>query len=76
MGVCFAEPYKPGQCGRNENTNGLLRQFFPKGTGFRHIGWQTIAEATDLTNNRPRKRLNDQTPSEVLTSHLGLAIGT
>ncbi len=76
MGVDFAEPYKSWQRGSNENTNGLLRQFFPKGTDFRHIGWQTIAEATDLINNRPRKRLNYQTPNEVLASRVGLAIGT
>jgi IS30 family transposase len=76
MGVYFAEPYKSWQRGSNENTNGLLRQFFPKGTDFRQIGWQTIAEATDLINNRPRKRLNYQTPNEVLASHLGVAIET
>jgi transposase, IS30 family len=74
LGIYFAEPYKSWQRGSNENTNGLLRQFFPKGTDFRHIGWQTIAEATDLINNRPRKRLNYQTPNEVLASHLGVAI--
>lgn len=74
MGVYFAEPYKSWQRGSNENTNGLLRQFFPKGTDFRHIGWQRIAEATDLINDRPRKRLSYQTPAEVLASRLGVAI--
>ncbi len=72
--VYFAEPYKSWQRGSNENTNGLLRQFFPKGSDFRHIGWQRIAEATDLINNRPRKRLNYQTPNEVLATHLSVAI--
>jgi len=76
IAVYFAEPYKSWQRGSNENTNGLLRQFFPKGTDFRHIGWQTIAAATDLINNRPRKRLHYQTPNEFLKSRLGVAIET
>jgi IS30 family transposase len=76
ISVYFAEPYKPWQRGSNENTNGLLRQFFPKGTDFRPIGWQTIAEATNLINNRPRKRLNYRTPNEILASRFAVAIET
>lgn len=76
MGVYFAEPYKSWQRGSNENTNGLLRQYFPKGTDFRTVGWQRIAEATDSLNNRPRKRLGYRTPNEVLASHLGVAFET
>lgn len=76
MAVYFAEPYKSWQRGSNENTNGLLRQYFPKGIDFREIGWQTIEEVTESINNRPRKRLSYQTPNEVLTAYLGVAIET
>lgn len=76
MGVYFADPYKSWQRGSNENTNGLLRQYFPKGTDFGSVGWQTIAEATESLNNRPRKRLGYRTPNEVLASHLGIAFET
>jgi IS30 family transposase len=76
IGIYFAEPYKSWQRGSNENTNGLLRQYFPKWTDFRTIGWQRISEATDSLNNRPRKRLGYRTPNEVLASHLGVAFET
>ena len=64
--VYFAEPHKPWQRGTNENTNGLLRQFFPKGTSFADISDDDLQRVVDLINNRPRKRLNFLTPSEVL----------
>ncbi len=66
MKVYFCDPYSPWQRGTNENTNGLLRQFFPKGTSFAHITDELLAEVVDLINNRPRKRLGFLTPSEVL----------
>jgi IS30 family transposase len=50
----------------NENTNGLLRQYFPKKTDFRDISHHPLAHATDRLNNRPRKRLNYLTPLETL----------
>lgn len=67
--VCyFADPYSSYQRGMNENTNGLLRQFFPKGTDFNQISEEEIDKAAALLNNRPRKCLNYRTPHEVLWS--------
>ncbi|MDD3847450.1 MAG: IS30 family transposase [Syntrophorhabdaceae bacterium] len=63
--VYFADPYSAWQRGTNENTNGLLRQYFPKGTDFRSISDKEIAMAVKKINNRPRKCLNYQTPHEV-----------
>lgn len=65
--VYFADPHAPWQRGLNENTNGLLRQFFPKGSDFTAISPQRLAWVTWLINNRPRKRLNYQTPAAVLS---------
>ncbi|MCI5669313.1 MAG: IS30 family transposase, partial [Oscillospiraceae bacterium] len=66
MKVYFCEPYSPWQRGTNENTNGLLRQFFPKGTSFANISNDDLQIIVDMINNRPRKRLNFLTPFEVL----------
>lgn len=63
--VYFALPYRSWQRGTNENTNGLIRQLFPKGTDFTRISHQTVARAETLLNERPRKRLGYQTPAEV-----------
>jgi len=70
IGFCcyFADPYSSYQRGTNENTNGLLRQFFPKGTDFNKISDEEIDKAAALLNNRPRKCLNYRTPHEVLWS--------
>ena len=70
VGFCcyFADPYSSWQRGTNENTNGLLRQFFPKGTNFNEISKSEIDKAASLLNNRPRKCLNYRTPHEVLWS--------
>ena len=70
VGFCcyFADPYSSYQRGTNENTNGLLRQFFPKGTDFSEISEEEIDKAAALLNNRPRKCLNYRTPHEVLWS--------
>lgn len=70
LGVYFAKPYCSWQRGTNENTNGLLRQFFPKGTDFTQIDSKQVARAKILLNNRPRKRLGYRTPSEVLGKYL------
>lgn len=64
--IYFALPYRSWQRGTNENTNGLLRQFFPKGTDFSRISHQEVARVEQLLNERPRKRLGYRTPSEVL----------
>lgn len=62
--VYFAEPHKPWQRGTNENTNGILRFFFPKGFDFRQITQEDVDEVVDLINNRPRKCLNWLSPNE------------
>ena len=66
MKVFFCDPYSPRQRGTNENTNGLLRQFFPKGTSFADVSDDDLQRVVNLINNRPRKRLNFLTPFEVL----------
>jgi IS30 family transposase len=70
VGLCcyFADPYSSYQRGTNENTNGLLRQFFPKGTDFKKVTDEELDKAVALINNRPRKCLNYRTPNEVLWS--------
>ena len=67
LDVYFAKPYASWQRGLNENTNGLLRQFFPKRTDFARISRRQVARAERLLNERPRKSLGYQTPSEVFT---------
>ena len=63
--IYFANPYRSWERGCNENFNGLLRQFFPKKSSFVNIKQDDIEKAVKLINNRPRKRLNYKTPSEV-----------
>jgi IS30 family transposase len=65
--VYFAAPYAAWQRGTNENTNGLLRQYFPKGTDFGRVPDQALRVAIDRLNHRPRKCLGYQTPHEVFT---------
>jgi len=65
MPVYFAQPYAAWQRGTNENTNGLLRQFFPKGTDLRPVTHRQLGRVVDRINDRPRKRLRYRTPSEV-----------
>lgn len=62
--VFFCDPHSPWQRGSNENLNGLLRDFFPKGTDFKKIADEEIAEAQRLLNKRPRQTLNWLTPTE------------
>ena len=68
--VYFCDPHSPWQRGSNENTNGLLRQFFPKGTDFSRISHREVARVEQLLNERPRKRLGYRTPAEVLAKRL------
>lgn len=63
--VYFAAPYKSWQRGTNENTNGLIRQFFPKRTDFDHVTHQQVAKAQTLLNQRPRRRLKFRSPEEI-----------
>jgi IS30 family transposase len=64
----FAHPYHSWERGTNENTNGLLRQFFPKGANFDLISQSDVDRVMKLLNNRPRKCLNYRTPTEVFWS--------
>jgi IS30 family transposase len=61
----FAHPYSSWERGTNENTNGLIRQYFPKNRDFTTITQQEINMAMERLNNRPRKRLGYQTPNQV-----------
>ena len=63
--VYFAEPHKPWQRGTNENTNDMIRFFYPKGFDFRTVTEADIASVEALLNNRPRKCLDWKTPFEV-----------
>lgn len=77
--VYFADPYSPWQRGTNENTNGLIRQYFPKGTDFSLVPVAAIKEAERRLNERPRKVLKFYTPSEkfyelITNKKLALAI--
>ena len=65
MDIYFCDPYSPWQRGTNENTNGLLRQYFPKGTSFNEFCDDYFDYVVELINNRPRKRLGYKTPAEV-----------
>ena len=71
LDVYFARPYASWQRGLNENTNGLLRQFFPKGTDFARISYRQVARAERLLNERPRKNLGYKTPCEILARKCG-----
>jgi IS30 family transposase len=64
--VYFADPHSPWQRGLNENTNGLLRRYFPKGCNFHEISDSVIQAVVDKLNHRPRKCLNFRTAYEVL----------
>jgi transposase, IS30 family len=61
----FAKPYCSWQRGSNENTNRLIRQYFPKGSGFEKIDEHQILNSTNKLNHRPRKRLGYKTPAEL-----------
>jgi len=63
--VYFADPYAAWQRGANENSNGLLRQYFPKGIDFSNTDEDAVAKAVKRLNNRPRKCLGYRTPHEV-----------
>lgn len=63
--VYFAYPYHSWERGCNENCNGLIRQFLPKGSSFKKVKQKDIDKVVKLINNRPRKRLNYYTPREV-----------
>lgn len=66
--VYFAHPYRSWERGTNENTNGLLRQYMPKGTDFGCLTDREVSEYVRRLNHRPRKCLNYRTPAEVFWS--------
>ncbi|WP_232668800.1 IS30 family transposase [Pseudonocardia sp. TRM90224] len=68
--VYFCDPHSPWQRGTNENTNGLLRQYFPKGTDMSRYGPTEIAAVANTLNTRPRKSLAWKTPAEALNGVL------
>lgn len=70
MKVYFADPQSPWQRGTNENTNGLIRQFFPKSTNFNNVTAKEVKYVQNLLNSRPRKALEFHTPYEKLSELL------
>ena len=76
MKTYFADPYSPWQRGTNEQTNGLLRRYFPKGTDFSKVSDQALNEVVLKINQRPRKCLGYQAPYDVFAEALRCALAT
>jgi IS30 family transposase len=65
MDIYFAHPYSSWERGTNENTNGLIRRFLPKGTDFNKVSLERLKEIENILNNRPRKVLGFRTPNQM-----------
>ncbi|HSH30740.1 MAG TPA: IS30 family transposase [Thiohalobacter sp.] len=76
MDVYFAHPHAPWQRGANEQVNGLIRRYFPKGTDFRKVTDEQVAQVVMQINQRPRKCLDYQSPYEVFAEALRGALRT
>lgn len=74
MPVYFAHPYHSWERGSNENLNGLLRQFFPKGSSFKDVTKKQVDLAANLLNTRPRKRHGYKSPSQLIEPYMRVAI--
>lgn len=74
MKVYFAHPASPWERGTNENTNGLIRDFWPKGTDFNKLSLYQIKRVQHLLNGRPRKTLNWHSPYEAFQKLAGVAL--
>ena len=68
--VYFADPYSSWQRGLNENTNGLLRQYWPKGTDFKKVSANKVSAVIIKLNERPRKKLRYKTPAKLMADHM------
>jgi len=67
--VYFAHPYSSWERGLNENTNGLLRQYFPKDTDLKKVTHSEVRRAVNRLNSRPRKGLDFKTPGRLMSDH-------
>ena len=70
MDIYFAHPYSSWEIGTNENTNGLIRRYFPKGTNFNEINEKYLQVIQNKLNNRPRKIISFNTPQEIIDFEL------
>ncbi len=72
LDIWLADPHAPWQRGRNENTNGLLRQFLSKGTALTTLSQTALNDIARLLNGRPRQTLGSKTPEEIMSEVLAL----